>query len=173
MTHVGRALGLELPGTLAFDYPTIDALAAYAAPFQAQHGRKMVKPGGPYPALAPASRQPARCAPDQATLLSSAPCAVHVRYLSTHPSREEGIVAIDACVGRFSEPACGDTARDCARVTPLERWDVDSASPAVLKRPGSRFGRHVSGTHNPCMLDRCTFMTCTSVNRAAWAAAGS
>lgn len=29
--HIARALGLELPGTVVFDYPTIDALALFAA----------------------------------------------------------------------------------------------------------------------------------------------
>ena len=50
-------------------------------------------------------------------------------------------MGVDTCVGCFSEPADGSAALDCARVTPLERWDVDSASPAVSHRPGSRFGR--------------------------------
>lgn len=53
----------------------------------------------------------------------------------------EGILAINSCTGRFSEPAAGDTAVDVARVTPLERWDVDSSAPAVSHKPGSRFGR--------------------------------
>lgn len=51
-------------------------------------------------------------------------------------------MAIDTCVGRFSEPADGSPAIDSARSTPMERWDVDAASPAISHRPGSRFGRH-------------------------------
>ncbi len=85
-------------------------------------------------------------------------------------TRREGVVAIDSCVGRFSEAAAatdgagatfgsgdsvarsgvgggaslgGGASSDTARVTPLERWDVDSAAPAVSHRPGSRFGRWV------------------------------
>ena len=60
-------------------------------------------------------------------------------------SRREGIVAIDVVVGRFSEPAHGGVAPDCARITPLDRWDVDAVSPAISHRPGSRFGRHAQG----------------------------
>lgn len=60
--------------------------------------------------------------------------------LNSYGCREE-LVAIDTCVGRFSEPADASAALDCARVTPLERWDVDASSPAVSHRPGSRFGR--------------------------------
>lgn len=72
--------------------------------------------------------------------------------------RREGVVAIDSCVGRFSEgnaggvvgkgasfgadASFGSGARtDTVRATPLERWDVDSAAPAVSHKPGARFGR--------------------------------
>ena len=55
-------------------------------------------------------------------------------------------MAIDAYVGRFSEPASGAVAPDSARITPLTRWDVDSVTPAVSHRPGSRFGRYARGS---------------------------
>ena len=59
-----RALGLELPGTLVFDHPTISALAAYTAPLmQARMLGGRGSPGGaaaPPGALRPALTQPAR-----------------------------------------------------------------------------------------------------------------
>ena len=69
--------------------------------------------------------------------------------------RRATVVAIDSCAGRFSESANGAGASfgggacsgegaktDTARVTPLERWDVDSTAAAVSHKPGSRFGRY-------------------------------
>jgi hypothetical protein len=150
LASVSRSLGLELPGTLVFDYPTIDALAAYAAPLQAKHSSEAVNPGAPYPAAAPAPRPPARRAPDQSASAMQRSLRSTCQETPCAPSRE-GIVAIDACVGRFSEPACGNLAHDCTRVTPLERWDVDFTSPAVSHRPGSRFGRHVPVSSEPAL----------------------
>ena len=60
--------------------------------------------------------------------------------LPTCRGKQDGI-AIESCAGRFSEAAAGGHVAHVARVTPLERWDVDSAAPAVSHKPGSRFGR--------------------------------
>jgi hypothetical protein len=57
-------------------------------------------------------------------------------------NRQLNLIGIDSCVGQFSEPALESSAGiDVARITPLERWDVDSAAAGVSHRPGSRFGR--------------------------------
>lgn len=101
------------------------------------------------------------------------------------PTRRGGVVTIDSCVGRFSEAAAaadgagatfgrgesaarsgsggiggassGDGARsDTARVTPLERWDVESAAPAVSHKPGSRFGRWALFLVFQLCFDPCT-----------------
>ncbi|BDA51455.1 probable oleandomycin polyketide synthase, modules 5 and 6 [Coccomyxa sp. Obi] len=132
-----RVLSVELPGTVVFDYPTIGALAEFAATLThhvpAQYASSA---GNPVPAPA-------------------------VERALTSYARREGVVAIDTCIGRFSETASGvmgeganygDSASldsgnttDTVRATPLERWDVDSAAPAVSHKPGARFGRFMNG----------------------------
>ena len=69
---LSRALGLDLPGTLVFDYPTISALVAYAAPLmqaqqlaqpqqqrQQQHGGMLALPAPVAPSMP--FQRPAKC----------------------------------------------------------------------------------------------------------------
>ncbi|CAL8465604.1 g5140 [Coccomyxa elongata] len=135
--ELARVLSVELPGTVVFDHPTIGALAEFAATLS-QH-------------------MPAQHASSAGNLK---PATSVERALSFLP-RREGVVAVDTCVGRFSEGASGIAGEiacfgagasfgsgaktDMVRATPLERWDVDSAAPAVSHKPGARFGRFMNG----------------------------
>ncbi|CAL5223543.1 g6075 [Coccomyxa viridis] len=117
---LGRTFDIELPSTVAFDYPTINALADQIMELTLaaqQHSSTHITPS-----------------PNNTTA-----------YLSRDTQH---VIAIDSCAGRFSQPAAGGHAIDSARVTPLERWDVDSAAPAVSRKPGSRFGRFMNGVED-------------------------
>ena len=112
------ALGVTLPGTAIFDYPTPAALAAFlcqqlaaaaGAAAAAQHSAAM---------LAAPSAGGALAAVDRARL----------------------VVTVDASAARLSAPSVSSL-QDSCRVTPFARWDADGPAKLVPLRPGSRFAR--------------------------------
>ncbi len=59
--EVGRAVGLDMPGTLAFDHPTLAAICAYAGARLAAAAPAAAAAAAPV--LLPLAVQPGRCAP--------------------------------------------------------------------------------------------------------------
>ena len=113
-----QQLGLKLPATLVFDYPTISSISAYV-----------------HAELA-ASVDPGSAAAGQHPVLQT---SLSVHHTDSLPS----VVTIDATAARLSAPSISSTVDSC-RVTPYSRWDVDSNVPGVPHRFGSRFARCAS-----------------------------
>ena len=151
--EVARAMGLDLPGTLVFDYPTTAAIAAYitsklaaaaalAAPptssaDTAEHGRfhlqqgHMAHAGG----VGLVSGLPA---PSAATVRPAVVLEAVRGRLSGTPGAETH--AGDPLAGGLAELA--EPRRDAVCRVPLDRWDADQllafgASPCFMLVPRS------------------------------------
>lgn len=115
-----RALGLRLPGTLVFDYPTPASLAAFL------HRQSVAAASAGGPATVPALAAPPSCA-------------------VTLASRQQLVVTLDSSAARLSTDCISSTADRC-RPTPYARWDADGAAAhGIPHRPGSRFGGFLDG----------------------------
>ena len=113
---------MELPATLAFDYPSRAALEALAAGVLRPDtvGQQHEPERDPLPAA-------------DAMILGADPSAGDAR----------GAISITCFTSRLSEaPMHMAGGAECTRTTPLSRWDVDASS-GVSQRPGARFGRRV------------------------------
>ena len=122
---VGAAFAVELPATVAFDYPTVEALAAYVAGQQLE-STDSVEDGGSIAYI-------------QAPVLSNPSASIVITAASTHA------VAGDAGTSSFRTSLFGPV--DAVRAVPLERWDADALvlPEGVQHSTGHRFGVWIDG----------------------------
>lgn len=138
--EVARALGLDLPGTLVFDYPTTAAIAAYAAsklaaaaalaaPSAAAAGRSQSEVAGPIDAFGKGNAVARGLGP----IISFPAASVH---LDSRP-----VIMLEAVKGHIAGPPGKPTGwgaplaygaasvapprRDAVCRVPLDRWDAD------------------------------------------------
>lgn len=123
---VSRRLGVQLPTTLIFDYPTTSAVTTYLA------GKMVVPtaasvPASEYGGLADGRSLPVPLPLTDRSVSRNVPvgiAAISVRRFEQQPGRT------DAAAGRLAVPIS-----DTIMATPLSRWDVDyegsQAEPAV------------------------------------------
>jgi 3-oxoacyl-(acyl-carrier-protein) synthase/NAD(P)-dependent dehydrogenase (short-subunit alcohol dehydrogenase family)/acyl carrier protein len=107
---IGSALGVDLPGTLVFDYPSVPAIAAFVAAKLAPRPTAGAADTSTVTALVPAA------APSQMQLGAPqawAPCLLEVSLAARAPQP-----ALDA-----PGPQGGS---DAISVVPFERWDVEA-----------------------------------------------
>ncbi|KAL4451846.1 hypothetical protein ABPG75_007508, partial [Micractinium tetrahymenae] len=137
-------LGLELPGTLVFDYPTVAAIARHVA--------TLLPPAGGVTSAAEEDFL--------SSLLDDAFAEPLAAFdLAAHGSMGSTAVAVSAVVAR--QPAGimagGDpTSRDALAPVPLGRWDLDRLSPALV---GGLPYRYVSMLQAMDQFDAAAFST--------------
>ena len=128
-----RKLGVQLPSTLVFDYPTVDAIVEFVS----------------------TQLQPSAAA-DSATLHSG------LSSVLTTPSNGTGAgIAITAITGRMPEPLSRSTVTqgvivdspDCSRVIPADRWSADLQ---LTQDMAARFGMFLN---QPFSFDAEAFAT--------------
>lgn len=106
-----RRAGVELPSTLVFDYPTINALAGYLA------GKLMTA------ATLPVSNQAQHVPVSSLSLFDTSPCA----FTALSPPGQEVIptIGMSSLAVRSSQDALLQLMpADCSTMVPLDRWDV-------------------------------------------------
>eukprot|EP00884_Botryococcus_braunii_P010941 jgi/Botrbrau1/19849/Bobra.0124s0085.1 len=116
--QLSRDLGLDLPQTLVFDYPTVSGLATYISQLTA------AKPPFSLGALAPPPI--GRSWEDSK---HEGPLPIYLSAVHQRLSSKNGL-----------DPFLADV----TRVTPHMRWDADSPPPAASQL-GSRFARYLEG----------------------------
>lgn len=144
-----RQLGVSLPATLAFDYPTVAAIAA--------HCHQLLSAGVAAGFGARASSSEDGAFADDATWLSSVRVnSQRCSVLALHPhgnsltyAQPQALVVIDAAAARLPAPNMSGSADTC-RITPFSRWDVDAVISGISHRLGSRFGRQVALACSSC-----------------------
>ena len=134
--HLQRQLGVALPGTLIFDYPTLASLVAFL-------------------------QQELAAADSGAAASGGAGLAGPTAPLASPSQQQEGqqrLVAIDASAARLPVPSISSSTDTC-HPTPYSRWDVDSSVSGVSQRPGGRFARFLGGVE---AFDAAAFATTSS-----------
>lgn len=147
LTELGSTWSLELPGTLMFDYPTVESMAGFI------HGRLVQLAG------AGTQSSTTNAQNETKSLHSAAPIAPEwhpASHSHTPPAHHTAILGIQCRL-----PAGATNAQELAFVfqegaeavqeIPFERWDVDSAYSPLVPSPGrsySRFGRFLDAVAN-------------------------
>ena len=124
-----RKLGVQLPSTLVFDYPTIDAIAHFAS--------TLLQP--------------------TAVVDTSAAMSLP-RALVTPSADSDSVIAITAMTARMPEALAGSAVtsqavQDCSRVIPADRWSPDLQ---LTQDMPARFGMFLS---QPYSFDAAAFAT--------------
>ena len=127
-------LGLQLPSTLLFDYPSVEAISGFI-------GQK----------LASALPEPQ---------LQTPAVVPQALSLSTTNQQQEGLaptLVVTALVTAAPQSAFDTpTAVDTITKVPISRWDVESPPEGLFAGPAVRFGSYL---HNPAAIDAAAFGT--------------
>ena len=127
-------LGLQLPSTLLFDYPSIDAISIYISQQLA-----IQPPGAPEAAQALLTHHP--------SMLS----------MPQQDRAQTQAMLVTAMVTAAPQGALQSTAAvDTISAVPLSRWDVDAAPEGLFTGPAVKFGSYLS---NPAAFDAAAFGT--------------
>ena len=118
---IGQAVGLDLPGTLVFDYPSVSSIAAYLLPKLAPKPAATSQPAAVHitdiqPLLA-SSLLPSLSGPQDDAV-------IHVSLAARLPS--------PAYCDGGSGPAAG---HDAISTVPFDRWDLEAARVSVSLPP--------------------------------------
>ena len=127
-------LGLQLPSTLLFDYPSIDAISAFVSQ------RLMTE--SPVP-------------PNTASAVLTHPPSV--LSMPQQERAQSQSMVVTAMVTAAPQAALQSTAVvDTVSPVPLSRWDVDTAPKGLFTGPAVRFGSYLS---DPAAFDAAAFST--------------
>ena len=122
-------LGLQLPTTLVFDYPTVDAISAFVTPQLTTPASELT-----------ASVRSMVAVPQQQQKHASAQTFAVTAMITTAPQD-----ALDTTA-----------AKDTVTAVPLSRWDVNEPPEGLFTGPAVRFGSYLS---QPAAFDAAAFNT--------------
>ena len=127
-------LGVQLPSTLLFDYPTVEAISVFI-------GQKLAS------ALPEPQLQPPAVVPQALSLGNT-----NQQQEGLAPTLVVTALVIATPQSAFATP----TAVDTVTMVPISRWDVESAPEGLFAGPAVRFGSYL---HNPAAFDAAAFGT--------------
>ncbi len=149
-TALEETLATDLPGTLIFDYPTVDSLVTYLA------GCGLHLPADS-PAVATAAAAEALALPSTSSSLTTSASPVHsvlplglqlpraVNHLDTVSKAVAVVASAHRVPGGCLQPRASTTPVDRISRVPLDRWNTDEPALDNPSELGAAFGSFLSG----------------------------